>query len=286
MRILFPALALLSLLSHLGAADETKALKLNLVTYNIRMQTEDDGPNEWKHRREILYKSVREMAPDVMGVQEAFASQLKDLDAAFPNYAYVGVGRDDGKEEGEHAAVFYKKDRFKMEAEGTFWLSDTPDVVASNTWDAACNRVCTWITLTDIETKRSFSVYNAHYDHKSVKARENSPKVIVEQMIAKGHEKAPLVLMGDFNSSPTSPQMVYLFDGKAPLTFKNTLTPDETKGMATYSGWDGRTQGKQIDYVLVAGDKHTVDANRINRTHEDGRYPSDHYAVFAQVTFH
>ena len=276
---------LLLAISALGAQAAQPALTLNLVTFNIRMQTEDDGPNEWKHRSDFLYETVREMAPDVMGVQEAFVSQLKDMAHALPGYAYVGVGRDDGKEEGEHAAVFYKKDRFIMKAEGTFWLSDTPHVVASNTWEAACNRVCTWIQLTDKDTQRTFSVYNAHYDHKSEKARQNSPRVILEQMLANQHDKEPLILMGDFNSGPASPQMLYLLDGKAPLTFQNTLPADPSEESATFHGFKGHTKGQQIDYVLIAGSNHRVETSEIVRTHQGERYPSDHYPVLARVTF-
>ena len=278
---------ILALAVSVAQADDepAKALSLNLITFNIRMDTKDDGDNQWKLRREFLCDTVRELAPDVMGVQEAFANQLKDMATSLPNYAHVGVGRDDGKAKGEHSSIFYRKDRFEKVADGTFWLSDAPHVVASNTWEAACTRVCTWITLTDLKTKRTVSVYNAHYDHKSVKARENSPRVIVEQMLANKHDKHALVLMGDFNSGPATPQMTYLFDGKAPLTFHNTLPAEQSKTSSTYSGWKGRKEGTQIDYVLVSGDDHKVDSSKIHHIQKDGRYPSDHYPVSAKVTF-
>ena len=277
--------ALLACISVQAAEEQSTPLSLNLVTFNIRMDTEDDGENQWKHRREFLCDTVRELAPDIMGVQEAYANQLKDMETSLPEYAHVGVGRDDGKAAGEHSSIFYRKDRFEKVANGTFWLSDTPHVVASNTWDAACNRVCTWITLTDLKTKRTVSVYNAHYDHKSAKARENSPRVIVEQMLANKHDKHALVLMGDFNSGPASPQMTYLFDGKAPLMFRNTLPAEQASSFSTYSGWNGRKEGRQIDYVLVAGDNYKVESSEIHRIQKENRYPSDHYPVSAKVTF-
>jgi endonuclease/exonuclease/phosphatase family metal-dependent hydrolase len=265
-----------------------------LVTFNVRLLTENDGPNQWMHRRELFYETVRDIDPDVMGVQEAYASQLKDIQAGTDGYAYVGVGRDDGKEEGEFAAIFFKTARFEKAGDGTFWLSDTPEVVASNTWEAVCNRVCTWVYLTDKETKRSFSVYNAHFDHKSTQARELSPVAIVKQMVAKDHQKHPLVLMGDFNSGPATPQMAYLITGKAlldgqervsPIVFKNTLPKAMSERFSTYSGWNGRKEGRQIDYVMIAGDKHRVMASEIKRVEKGGRYPSDHYPVTARVVF-
>ncbi len=283
------------LISPVALAEESAALSLKLASFNIRFPSEGDGPNQWEHRRELLFQTIREMDPDVMGVQEAFASQLKEIVAEIDGYAYVGVGRDDGKEDGEHAAVFYKKNRFEKLDGGTFWLSDTPHVVASNTWDAACNRVCSWVSLSDTASERQFAVYNAHYDHKSTKAREKSPVVIVEQIVAQGHEKHPLILMGDFNSSPSSPQMAYLLEGKArldeeerksPVLFKNTLPAEIAEKSATFHGWRGRKDGRQIDYVLLGkGPEHRVVSSAVNRFEKDGRYPSDHYPVTAEVLF-
>ncbi len=283
----------LALSSGLSLAP-AKELPLTLVSFNIRMITEDDGNNQWHLRRDLLFDTVRKMDPDVLGIQEAYAVQLKELLSAFDDYASVGVGRDDGKEAGEYSAVLYKKARFTKKGGGTFWLSDTPHVVASNTWDAACNRVCSWVTLTDQQTERSFSVYNAHFDHKSTKAREMSPIAIVKEMVAKGHEKAPLILMGDFNSGPNSPQMRYLLEGtatlsgaeeKCPILFRNTLPAEDARTSATYSGWDGRTEGRQIDYVLVAGKQAKIVSGEIVRHSLNGRYPSDHYPVRAEVIF-
>ena len=278
------AIAFAGILTLISAQAE---LTLTAVTFNIRMQTEDDGPNEWKHRTDLVYETIREMAPDVMGVQEAYASQLSDLEAALPDFARVGVGRDDGKDGGEHTAVFYNKNRFKKVADGTFWLSDTPHVVASNTWEAACNRTCTWITLSEIETGKTVSVYNVHYDHKSQRARNESPKVILQEMRKQEHHKHPLILMGDFNTGPHSGPMKSLFESEPPLRFHNTLTLSEEEAgqSATYSGWNGRTKGVQIDYVLVAGDKHEVLSGKIYRKSKDGRHPSDHYPVMAKIRF-
>lgn len=278
-----------------GALGE-KPLPLKLVSFNIRFPSEGDGDNRWEHRRDLVFSTIRAMDPDVMGVQEAFASQLEEIVSEVEGYAYVGVGRDDGKSDGEHSAVFYRKERFEVKGSGTFWLSDTPDVVASNTWEAACNRVCTWIHLEDRRSGREVAVYNAHFDHRSTRARENSPRVIVEEMLRREHGELPLVLMGDFNSHPDSPQMKFLLEGKAsldgaerqaPLVFENTLPAKQAREMATYNGWKGRTQGQQIDYVLVAknGARFTVPSAKVNRAQQEGRYPSDHYPVEADVVF-
>ena len=127
------------------------------------------------------------------------------------------------------------------------------------------------------------AVYNAHFDHVSKEAREKSTKAIVKQMLANEHDGSPLVLMGDFNTGPSSPPMLHLLSGKGMLLFQNTL--HEGDDQASYGGWSGRTKGRQIDYVLVASDPHSVTKSGINRHQVGGRYPSDHYPVFAEVTF-
>ena len=280
-----PSLAiLLTLLLLCQNAWTADGLSLNLVTFNIRMPSKSDGPNEWKYRRGLVVETIKGMEPDVMGVQEAFAFQMKELDKSLPNHAYVGVGRDDGKADGEFAGIFYRSDRFELIESDTFWLSDTPFTVASNTWDAACTRICTWLQLREKTSKRTFSVYNAHYDHISKVARENSSKAIVMQMIANEHDGKPLILMGDFNTGPSSAPMRTLFNGEEMLLFQNTLKQDGEE-QATYGGWSGRIKGRQIDYILIASDPHTVVESGINRHHQGGRYPSDHYPVFARVNF-
>ncbi len=273
---------------------EEQAFTAKFVTFNIRMPSENDGPNQWKFRKDLVLETIRDLAPDVMGVQEAYASQVKELRDGLPAYRHVGVGRDDGKEAGEHAAVFYNTERFEETASGTFWLSDTPDVVASNTWEAACNRVCTWIELKEKRSGRTLAVYNAHYDHKSLRAKENSSVVIVKEIEKRRNTNMPIVLMGDFNSSRTSPQMAYFLEGeatlqgevqKSPLTFTLTTPPEIADTSSTFNGWKGRTQGRQIDFILVNAKGHEVKSHAIDRRNKDGRYPSDHYPVVAEIGF-
>ena len=276
-------------------ADDEKtetAFTVKAVTFNVRFATESDGENQWNNRRALVAEVLRQLDADVIGFQEVLASQLAELVEMGP-YAAEGVARDDGREKGEFSPLLFSKDKYVRLQGGTFWLSDTPHVIASNTWEAACNRVCSWVELADPKTNRRFAVYNAHFDHKNAGARVRSMSVIARQIAARGHNKIPLVLIGDFNCSPGSPPIKLITTGEAgyqgetftsPITLVNTLTLDDPAQGRTFHGWKGGTQGKQIDYVLTHPDVEVIDSG-IVRTHRGKQYPSDHYPVTATLRF-
>ena len=143
---------------------------LKLISYNMRNSGGGDGPNDWEHRRHATRQMIRQEAPDVFGVQEALADQLQYLDEECPQYARVGVGRDDGDKAGETMAIYYLRDRFDLLDSGTLWLSETPDR-PSRGWDGACNRTMTWAELRDRTSGKTFFYFNTHLDHKGKTAR-------------------------------------------------------------------------------------------------------------------
>jgi endonuclease/exonuclease/phosphatase family metal-dependent hydrolase len=117
---------------------------LTIMTFNIRYGTANDGPNRWELRRDHLIQVVKTHDPDVIGLQEALHFQIDEMLAAMPDYRMVGVGRSDGGHGGEYAAILYRASRLSVRRTETFWFSDTPDIVKSNTWGAALERICTW----------------------------------------------------------------------------------------------------------------------------------------------
>lgn len=153
------------------AAEEARPLKL--ISYNMRNSGGGDGPNDWEHRRHATRQMIRQEAPDVFGVQEALADQLQYLDEECPQYARVGVGRDDGDKAGETMAIYYLRDRFDLLDSGTLWLSETPDR-PSRGWDGACNRTMTWAELRDRTSGKTFFYFNTHLDHKGKTARRSA----------------------------------------------------------------------------------------------------------------
>ena len=151
-------------------------------TYNIRLITDVDTGNLWVDRREQVADLIRFYDFDVLGTQEGYRVQLDYLADNLPQYARYGIGRDDGKAGGEHAAIFYKRDKFHLIDSGDFWLSETP-AIPSMGWDGTCcHRICSWVHLRDRETNASFFFFNVHYDHQGVVAREESSKLILKQI--------------------------------------------------------------------------------------------------------
>ena len=263
------------------------AAEVNIMTFNIRMGTANDGSDKWSLRKELVFEVIRNHDPDVIGLQEAFKFQIDEIRAAVPGYELIGQGRE-GDEKGEYSAILYKKKRFECMVSDTFWLSDTPKI-PSKTWGNTCIRICTWARLLDRSSKRAIYVYNTHLDHQSQPSREKSVRLIVERMAAREH-KDLLVLTGDFNMAEDNPAILYMkglsADEKTPLPMADSyrmLHPDE-KTVGTFNGFKGVSDGAKIDYVFVSP-KTKVSHAQIIRSSKNGRFPSDHYPVTAKLQF-
>ncbi len=228
---------------------------LELITYNIRMNTAGDGEHAWPYRKADVINLLKFHRAEIFCVQEALPGQMDDLAEAFPAYAYEGVGRDDGKQLGEYSAVFYNQDRFLKKQGGTFWLSETPEECTFG-WDAVCRRVCSWVELEDKERGTSLFVFNTHFDHVGVEARKNSAALILGKIseIATSEstgEIGSVVLCGDFNLPPES-EPIQLISASLQDAFVVSELPPHAS-VATFHGFtydDGPRD--RIDYVFVS----------------------------------
>jgi endonuclease/exonuclease/phosphatase family metal-dependent hydrolase len=258
------------------------------MTFNLRYGTADDGENSWPHRRDLVIDVVREQAPDVLGVQEALRFQLDELAAAFPEFAEVGVGRDDGGTAGEYAAILYRADRFEATEEGTFWFSEKPDQPGSIGWGARLPRICTWARLAERGTRRFFYVYNVHFDHESQESRERSARLLASRIVRHAGT-APVVVLGDFNAGEDNAAILFLKGRVEPapeLRLRDSfrvLHPDSLE-VGTFNGFNGATSGSKIDGILISG-HWDVEKAAIVRTSRGGRYPSDHFPVVAMLKY-
>lgn len=283
MRMMLSSLFLILALSLIAASKESAELRV--ATFNVRYDSGGDrGPRDWKARRGLVIQTIKEMSPDILGLQEALEGQLLDLRKALPKYAMVGVAREDGKREGEYSPIFYLRDRFEIDPKerGTFWLSDSPEKPGSITWDNVCPRVCSWARLIDRTTGKGLYFYNTHLDHKGRQSRVKSAALILEKMAARRHLDEPCLLTGDLNARETSPELTLLLGSKkVPLRNSFLLArPDELE-KATLNGWDHRRrEGAMIDYILVSASL-GVESAQIVRTHREGQVPSDHFPVLA-----
>lgn len=157
-----------------------KAQILQLMTYNIRYDNPNDGPNAWPNRKDYVTSQLAFYEPDVFGIQEALHHQVEQISNALPQYNHVGIARD-GEKLGEASPIFYKISRFELVQQNTFWLSETPNKISKG-WDAALNRICTYVLLKDKKSKQKFWVFNTHLDHMGELARTNSIQLILSKI--------------------------------------------------------------------------------------------------------
>ena len=258
---------------------------IRVMSFNIRYGTANDGINRWDLRKEFLVETIRNFDPDMLGTQETLASQRDYLAQALDGYGVVAAGRDDGKDGGEMAALFYRKDRFEPIEQGHIWLSETPEKVGSKGWDAALPRIATWVKLKDLQSADSKPILylNAHLDHKGQRARLESCRLIRSKLSELGAD-ARWIVTGDFNASPDEPPYSALFDDAADRKLLDThrvvhRNPEANEG--TFSSFDvSKTNGPRIDWIGCSED-FQVRLARIDRTSRDGRTPSDHFPVIA-----
>ena len=261
-----------------AAVDAGAPEPLTVMSFNIRYGTADDGPDRWERRRVQVIRLLKTHAPEVIGLQEALHFQIDEILSGMPDYRMVGVGRSDGGQGGEYSAILYRASRLSVRRASTFWFSDTPEVVKSNTWGAALERICTW-ALFDDRQGTPFYAFNLHLDHVSQPAREKSVALLLERVAARA-PVLPVVVTGDFNvgeSNPAARAMAQSFRD----TFR-VIHPDAQEA-GTFNGFKpGSTRGEKIDYVFVEPDTEVLSADII-RTSVNGRYPSDHFPVIARI---
>lgn len=262
----------------------TPAEPLRVMSFNIRYANTSDGADAWTQRTRLFFDTVNAFGPDLIGFQEVIAVQHDALTARLPDYAFVGVARDDGKRKGEWSPIAYRKTRFTAVAHGDFWLSETPEVVGSKSWDAAITRICSWVRLRETATGREFLLANTHFDHKGVVARQEASRLISARLplIAAG---LPAILTGDLNIDEDNPAYAVLTRPGAANAIRwidafRAVHPARAPDEATFHAFKGGAAGSRIDFIFHTAD-FTASAASIDRTARDGHYPSDHYPVTA-----
>lgn len=252
---------------------------LKIMSYNIKLDYPKEGKNSWTNRKPFMVNQIKFYEPGVLGVQEAMPNQMKDLDSLLTDYSFVGVGRDDGKDEGEYSAIFYKKNDLEVVKSSTFWLSQTPDKVSMG-WDAVCNRVCTYALFQHKETKKKFWVFNTHFDHVGKEARTKSAVLILDKIKGLNIENHPVFLTGDFNMEPNHESIDYITQT---LKDSKEVTELDFGPEGTFNGFHfDQPVTRRIDYVFVSEDvevnKYAVLSDSWNM-----QYPSDHLPVLIEA---
>jgi endonuclease/exonuclease/phosphatase family metal-dependent hydrolase len=262
-------------------AASAEADDLRVMSFNIRYVNPNDGENTWDKRRELVFKTIETFRPDLLGMQEVTPLQWIELRERLKEYADEGLPRDDGKRFGERAMVMFKRERFEKVRGGTFWLSQTPDVVGSKGWDADLPRVCSWVELRDKQSNnRPVFFFNTHWDHKGVQARLESAK-LMKSKVAELAGDHPVIIAGDFNSVQNKKAYIELLDDRYVEAF-GEAHPSPAKDDFTFHGFTGKNDrgNDRIDWILRNNAFKTKSAE-IDRTNDNGRYPSDHFPITA-----
>ncbi|MDT0687027.1 endonuclease/exonuclease/phosphatase family protein [Autumnicola psychrophila] len=253
---------------------------MRLITYNIKYANENDGENSWSKRKEALASLIRFYEPDLLPLQEAKKEQLDYFQANLKQYNYLGVGRNDGKAEGEFTAILYNTAKFDVLQNNTFWLSETPEE-PSKGWDAAYPRICTYALFQEKESSNKFWHFNTHFDHRGDKAREESAKLLWQKIEEVNRKNFPVILTGDFNLEPDSNGIRFL-SGK--LNDSKTITKEPAFGPEkTFNAYDyGKAPISRIDYVFTSKGVEVSKYGVLNNSYEQ-KYPSDHFPVMVEL---
>jgi endonuclease/exonuclease/phosphatase family metal-dependent hydrolase len=277
-KLLLPLFLLL-----LGSLSYSQEIKL--MTYNIRYENTTDGDNVWPNRRDYVLSQVNYYEPDIFGTQEGLESQLKWLDENLTDFSYVGVGRDveNGKNTGEHAAIFYNTKKYRLIENHTFWLSENP-TVPGKAWDAALSRICTYALFENIKTKKQFYVFNTHFDHIGEVAREKSAELILSKVREINKKDYPFFVMGDFNSSPGQAPVKKL---SAELNDSRVVSKTKPFGPEeTFCTFDiNKKPEARIDFIFTGKKNIAVNKYAVIVDVWNNRYPSDHYPVLVNAEF-
>lgn len=271
--------AFVLLVASCGSQPEAK---IDVMSFNIRLDHAGDSLNNWKFRKDNAAQMIAYYAPDIVGTQEVIKNQLDDLKSRLPQYTALGVGRADGKEQGEYCALFYKSDRFELIKNGDFGLSETPDSIGLKGWDAACERIVTWAILKDKASGKQLAAFNTHFDHVGEVARRESAKLILDKIkvIANG---LPVVVTGDFNGTIDSEPVTIFTEGG--------MLNTHAKAKIVYGpAWSFHDFGRipvearpLIDFIFVSGPI-TVDKCRVIGDKPDNGYLSDHAPILISLT--
>jgi endonuclease/exonuclease/phosphatase family metal-dependent hydrolase len=249
-----------------------------VATYNLRQNNPSDGVNVWANRKEEVKSLIRYHEFDIFGTQEGFVDQLNDL-SEMEEFAYTGHGRDDGKKAGEHSAIFYKKDRFKLLQNGDFWLSNTPEKVSYG-WDARIHRICSWAKFRDLQTSKEFFFFSVHFDHLGVEARKESGKLMVKK-IKEIAVEYPVFCVGDLNSTPETEQIKTILNLLKDSRQISVMPPYGPVGTSNGFKFDAPMENR-IDYIFVSEQIEVLKYGVLTDS-KNQRYPSDHQPVVAKV---
>ena len=250
-------------------------MKIKVMTFNIRYRLAKDGMNNWEYRKPLVIERIRAFGPNLIGMQECRDdAQAAFIQAALPDYHFFGVQRGGADETTlEMAPILIRKDAFEIEEQGVFWLSETPDVVGSKSWQTTFARTVTWARIRAKGGGKRFLFLNTHFDY-ITEAILGSARFLA-RWVEEAQQAYPVILTGDFNADKDSSAYQILTKNLRDAYRAVNPHPKDETSLHGYGNLGNRTS---IDWVLVSKN-FSVQAAQIDRTKVGERYPSDHYPV-------
>lgn len=251
---------------------------VKVMSYNIRLDVASDGVNAWPNRADNVVALIKKYNPDILGIQEALHHQLIALLKELPHYRYIGVGRDDGKQKGEFSAILFKKKRFRLKEDSTFWLSETPTIPGSKSWDAAITRIASMAIFVDQKSKKELLIINTHFDHIGKVARANSARLITQTADHYlKHFSLPVIISGDFNSERSEEA----YQNMVATGLLDSKPASDNQG--TFCGFEvGKIICHPIDFIFYSKEW-TLEKYQVVTDHHGQYYPSDHLPVMIEI---
>ncbi len=279
---LITLLFIFSSLAGISSGQAAGEKTVRVMSFNIRYNEPRDGVNAWPNRKQKVADVIRFHKADLVGVQEAQIGQLEDLERLLPAFAWCGVGRTDGKRDGEFSAILYRRARFRLLECKTFWLSETPDTPGSKGWDAAYPRIVTWAKFRDQTSKRTFFHFNTHFDHVGTRARLESAKMIIGR-IRDASEGSLSILTGDLNvKEDTEAYKTLAAPGSGIRDARYASRNGHFGGTSTFNAFNEMQPGMKIDYIFVTPGVDVLE-HGVLADNWDGLWASDHLPVVAEL---
>ena len=257
--------------------------EIGVMSFNIRYGSAKDGDNQWDRRRHLVAQVIKDYEPAIVGTQETLPFQAEYLQQQLADYVYQGRSRED-RANGEQCGIFYLRKRFVKLIEGHFWLSETPDKPGSKSWDSSLPRMATWLKLWDRKTEASLYVINTHFDHRGKIARQKSAELI-RDFVKQLPDSTRVVVTGDFNAGEGSLPYRVFFDVAGGSRLRDTFRvrfPVRQDKEGTFGGFRGTLTGARIDWIAVNEGFEVLTAEIVSKSYQ-GKYPSDHFPVVAQL---
>jgi endonuclease/exonuclease/phosphatase family metal-dependent hydrolase len=258
---------------------------MRVMTFNLRCDFLLDFSDRWNYRKDMIYYIVNEYKCDIIGTQEVKGNMFKDLKENMKEYNIIGDPRSKKNSSERNNILILKK--HSIEEYRTFWLSKNPNEIGSRVWYSLFPRICTTAVI-KLDNDKKVRICNSHLDNLLPKAREYELKKLME-VIERQQEKEelPIILMGDFNDTPESNLIKKFKEGKLS---RKKLIPVQDKNKSLYNEvtrdkFKRSEKGVHIDYIFVSEEIEVINAEII-KYNINGKYPSDHYPLMADIKIH